>query len=93
MARSIKAMFGIKKLYRSYRLYRMGCEIVDRLRGVEMTEKLRSRKFWVTVVSGLVVLVNGALGSPIQEETMQQFLAAMIALVLGQAFADGMKKG
>ena len=79
-------MFG--ELRRAYKAWRIWRKLRSGLREVNVGEKLKSRKFWVTVVGGLVLLVNQALGSPMDEAAVTQIVAFLSAFLIGQGIAD-----
>ena len=55
---------------------------------MEVPERLRSRKLWVTIVTGLIMLVNDAIGLDLDEQTITSLAIAVSAYVLGQAAVD-----
>jgi hypothetical protein len=77
-----------KDLKLAYKLWRAWRKLRSGLREVNVSEKLKSRKFWVAVVGGLILLVNKALGSPIDEATATQLVALVGSYVIGQGIAD-----
>jgi len=79
-------MFG--ELRRAYKAWRIWRKLRSGLREVNVSEKLKSRKFWVAVIGGLLLLVNKALGSPLDEATANQIVAVIGAYVIGQGIAD-----
>jgi uncharacterized membrane protein len=54
-----------------------------------MPSKLKSRKFWMGVISAVLVLMNEALGWDIPAETVMSFASIVIAFILGEAYVDG----
>lgn len=54
-----------------------------------MTEKLKSRKFWITVASSVVVILNDGLGLNIDSETVLGFTGIVVSYILGQSYVDG----
>jgi hypothetical protein len=57
-----------------------------------MSEKLKSRKFWITVVSVLLVTVNDELGLGLDTESIMYFAGIVITYLLGQSFIDARKE-
>lgn len=53
-----------------------------------MPEKLKSRKFWVTVVSAILIVLNEGLGLDIDSETVLGFAGIIISYLLGQSYVD-----
>lgn len=51
-------------------------------------EKLRSRKFWMAVVSALLVVLNDGLGLGIDAETVLAFAGIVLGYIFGEAYAD-----
>ena len=51
-------------------------------------EKLASRKLIAFVVAFVVFLVNGLMGSPLPEETVDQLLTALIGYLAAQGLVD-----
>ena len=49
-----------------------------------MSDKLKSRKFWMAVCAAGLVIANEGLGLGIDENTVTQF----VALILGYVFAE-----
>jgi hypothetical protein len=60
--------------------------------GTWMSEKLKSRKFWITVVSVLLVTVNDELGLGLDTESIMYFAGIVITYLLGQSFIDARKE-
>ena len=56
-----------------------------------MAERLQARKFWVTVLTGTVLLVADALDVKLDEATVQWVVVTVVGYVLGQGYADGKK--
>lgn len=53
-----------------------------------MLDKLKSRKFWVAVVAGALVILNEGLEMNLPGETIQAFAAIIIGYLVGQGAAD-----
>lgn len=60
--------------------------------GSWMSEKLKSRKFWITIVSVLLVTVNDELGLGLDTESIMYFAGIVITYLLGQSFIDARKE-
>lgn len=58
-----------------------------------MKAKLTSRKFWITVVTGLLVLANQAFELGLDEAAIGQFVTVVAAFVVGQGIADHGSQG
>lgn len=54
-------------------------------------EKITSRKFWMALVSALLVLLNDGFDMNIPSDTILQFVGVIIAYILGQSYVDGRK--
>ena len=52
---------------------------------IDWKAKLTSRKFWVVVVSALLLILEDGLGLNLDSETIKSF----VALVLGYIFTEG----
>jgi len=50
--------------------------------------KFRSRKFWMAVVAGLLVVCNEGLGLDLPTEAIMTVAAVVIAYILGEAAVD-----
>lgn len=55
-------------------------------------QKLKSRKFWMAVVSGLLVIANQGLDLNLPEEAINAVAAVVIAYIVGEAYVDANKK-
>lgn len=56
-----------------------------------MLEKIKSRKFIISVVSAVLVLLNQGLGYELPTETVLGFAGIVISYVLGQSYVDAQK--
>ena len=54
--------------------------------------KLKSRKFWMTVISALLVVLNEGLGLGIDSETVLAFAGIVMSYILGQSHVDAKKE-
>ena len=54
-----------------------------------MSSKFKSRKFWMAVVSGLLVIANDGLELGLPSETVIAFAAIVIGWVFAEAYVDG----
>lgn len=52
-------------------------------------EKLKSRKFWMAVVSAVLIVLNEGLGWGIPEETVMPFAALVLGWIFAEAYVDG----
>lgn len=53
--------------------------------------KLKSRKFWMAVVVGLLTIANDGLGLGLPEEAIMTVAGVVIAYILGESFVDANK--
>ncbi|OEH86264.1 hypothetical protein BHU72_12070 [Desulfuribacillus stibiiarsenatis] len=51
--------------------------------------KIKSRKFWMAVVSGALVVANEGLGLDLPIEAVMTVAAVAIGYILGQGYVDG----
>ena len=51
-------------------------------------EKLKSRKFWITIGTAILIIANRALGLGIDDETITKLIALVAAYDVGQGLAD-----
>lgn len=56
-----------------------------------MKGKLKSRKFWLAVVSALLVIANDGLDLGIDSETVLAFAGIVIGYIFGEAYVDAKK--
>lgn len=56
-----------------------------------MKHPLKSRKFWMAVVSGLLVIANEGLGLDLPQEAIMTIAAVVIMYILGEAYVDAHK--
>ncbi len=56
-----------------------------------MPEKLKSRKFWMAVVGGLLVVANEGLELGIDPQTVLNFSALVLGWIFAEAYVDGHK--
>ena len=50
--------------------------------------KLKSRKFWMALFTGLLIVVNDGLGLNIPSEAVLSLVSVVIAYILGEAYVD-----
>lgn len=53
--------------------------------------KFKSRKFWMAVVTGLLVVANEGLGLNLPSEAVLTVAGVAISYILGQGYVDGKK--
>lgn len=53
--------------------------------------KLKSRKFWMAVASGLFIILSEGLGLDIPQEAYWSLVAIASAYILGEAYVDAKK--
>ena len=58
-----------------------------------MVDKLKSRKLLAFVFTVLLHILNGYLGNPIDDETMQEVTKLALGYIVGQGLADLGKEG
>ena len=51
--------------------------------------KLRSRKLWATVVGGLIIAGNDALGLGLDDAAMQNLTLLIVGYLVAQGWVDG----
>jgi uncharacterized membrane protein len=51
-------------------------------------DKLKSRKFWIAVLSGLLVVLNDQFGWGINPDAIKQFITVMVGYILAEGVAD-----
>lgn len=56
-----------------------------------MTEKLKSRKFIIAVISAILLILNEGLNIKIPSETVLSFAGIIISYLLGQSYVDSKK--
>ncbi len=56
-----------------------------------MSEKFKSRKFWLAVVSGILVILNEGLDLGIDQPTVMSFAALVLGWIFAEAYVDGHK--
>ena len=55
-------------------------------------EKLKSRKLWMAIVSGLLVVANDGLGLNLDNTTIIGFCSMVSAYILAQGHVDAKKE-
>ena len=54
-------------------------------------EKFKSRKFWMAVVSAVLIVLNEGLGWNVPSETILSFAAVVLGWIFAEAYVDGHK--
>lgn len=54
-----------------------------------MMRKFKSRKFWMSVISAILVVANEGLGLGISSETVMTFAALVASFIFSEAYIDG----
>ncbi len=54
-------------------------------------DKLKSRKFWIAIIAGAIVVGASELGFDLEQETVVAFTAIVIAYLTGQSIVDRQK--
>ncbi len=52
-------------------------------------EKLKSRKLWMAIISGVLIILNEGLGWKIPAETVMAFAAVVLSYLFAQGYVDG----
>jgi len=52
-------------------------------------EKIKSRKFWMVVVSAVLLVLNEGLGLKVPTDTVLSFAGVVMAYLFGQSYVDG----
>lgn len=53
-----------------------------------MENKLKSRKLWMSIISGVLVIMNEGLGIIVDTDTVLSFSGIIMSYILGQSFVD-----
>lgn len=56
-----------------------------------MLEKLKSRKFWMAVISAALIVANEGLDLNIPKDAVMTLAAVVISYILGQSYVDAQK--
>lgn len=54
-----------------------------------MEDKLKSRKLWMSIISGVLLVMNEGLGIVVDTNTILSFSGIVMSYILGQSFVDG----
>tara|TARA_R110002050_G_scaffold195770_1_gene330677 strand:- start:89 stop:262 length:174 start_codon:yes stop_codon:yes gene_type:complete len=54
-----------------------------------MGNKLKSRKLWMSIISGVLLIMNEGLGIIVDTNTILSFSGIIMSYILGQSFVDG----
>ena len=52
-------------------------------------DKLKSRKLWMAIISGALIIMNEGLGWKIPAETVMAFAAVVLSYIFAQGYVDG----
>jgi len=52
------------------------------------SSKLQSRKFWMAVISAIIIIVNALLGKPIDANELGRLIIVIISYILAEAGID-----
>jgi uncharacterized membrane protein len=55
-------------------------------------EKFKSRKFWLAVITAVLVILNDGLDLNIPKDAIMTVAAIVISWILGESFVDGVKR-
>ena len=51
-------------------------------------EKLKSRKFWMSIVGGVLVILNDGIGLSLPTETVVSFAGIIMSYIFSQGYVD-----
>jgi uncharacterized membrane protein len=51
-------------------------------------DKLKSRKFWMAVIGGLLIVANDGLGLNLPKEAVMALAAVILSYIFGEAAVD-----
>lgn len=51
--------------------------------------KFKSRKFWMAVITAIIVIANDGLGLNLPEESILTLAAVVIGYIVGESYIDG----
>ena len=51
-------------------------------------DKLKSRKLWMSIVSGALIIINEGLGYVVDTEIIMSFAGIVMSYILGQSYVD-----
>lgn len=54
--------------------------------------KMKSRKFWLAVISAVLIILNDGLNIGIDQEAVFAFAGVIMSFIFGEAYVDGKKK-
>jgi len=63
-------------------------QIITEVKKINMSDKLKSRKFWLTFLTAILIILNRALGLGIDDETITKLVGLIIGYDIGQGVAD-----
>ena len=55
--------------------------------------KLKSRKFWMAVLTALLIILNDGLGLDIPNESLISIVGIVVAYIAGESYIDSKKRG
>ena len=56
--------------------------------GLQMKQKLMSRKLWMSLLAAIVPIVNEQIGLGLSNDTVLAIIGALVAFVLGESHVD-----
>lgn len=62
-----------------------------KLRRVKLMNKFKSRKFWMAVITGILIVLNDGLDLGIDQDTVLAFAGIMATFILGEAGVDALR--
>lgn len=57
-----------------------------------MSNKLKSRKFWIAVMGAMMLILTDGLGMDINKEVILGAMGVLISYILGESYIDSRKK-
>lgn len=52
-------------------------------------ERFKSRKLWMVIVTGVLLILNEGLGWNVPSDTVLPFVALVLSYIFGQSYVDG----
>src|SRR5690606_555114 len=80
---------GVQSLKHSSKPSRAGTSLVDQLKEMmRLKSKFKSRKFWMAVVTAVLVVLNDGLNLGIDSETVLAFAGIVATFIIGESAVD-----
>lgn len=84
---------GVRNLKPSYRSLQAVTFPAKLWRRVKKMKKFKSRKFWMAVVTGALIILNDGLDLGIDSETVLAFAGIIATFIIGEAAVDAKRAG